>query len=173
MLILADVAIWVNLELFLARKTSLRALNFPKNLTVGPSSNTILQTFTNILMEKMMADICPRIKIEYQDEATIVEFTDDKILEEKDIRDLDKALSAIIGQATGINMILDFSNVKFLSSAVLGMLIRLSKRIYENEGQLALCGINPKIYEIFKITRLNKVFDIYKNIDAAIDRLAE
>jgi anti-anti-sigma factor len=66
-------------------------------------------------------------------------------------------------------MILDFGNVRFLSSAVLGLLIRVSKRIYERDGRLKLCNINPKIYEVFKITRLTKTFDIYKDVDSALD----
>ena len=79
---------------------------------------------------------------------------------------------SVVEQAENIYLILDFSNVQFLSSAVLGLLIRISKRIYEREGQLRLCNINPKIYEIFKITRLNKIFDIYQDIESATENLS-
>jgi anti-sigma B factor antagonist len=48
-------------------------------------------------------------------------------------------------------------------------LIRISKKIYEQGGQLRLCNISPKIYEVFKITRLTKVFDIYDSVDQAIE----
>jgi len=72
----------------------------------------------------------------------------------------------------GIKLILDFGNVQYLSSAILGLLIRISKRIYENDGLLRLCNINPKIYEIFKITLLTKTFDIYKDIESAADDLS-
>jgi anti-sigma B factor antagonist len=120
-----------------------------------------------------MEHMSPRMTVAYADEATIVTFTDDRILEEKDVRELEQALASLIGQAEGISLVLDFSNVKFMSSAVLGLLIKVSKRVYEHDGRLALCAIGPKIYEIFKITRLTKIFDIYKNADAAIRRLAE
>ncbi len=117
-----------------------------------------------------MAAIKPMIGVEYAGNATIVKFTDEKILEEKDIKALQESIMPIIESASGrINLILDFGNVRFLSSAVLGLLIRISKRIYENDGQLRLCSINPKIYEIFKITRLTKTFDIYENIEDAIE----
>ena len=82
-------------------------------------------------------------------------------------------MSVIESAPDGIKLILDFSKVRFLSSAVLGLLIRISKRIYENEGKLMLCNINPKIYEVFKITRLTKVFDIYKDIESATENLSE
>lgn len=119
-----------------------------------------------------MADIKPRISVEYISNATIVGFTDEKILEEKDIHALQESIMSVIDQSENINLILDFGNVKFLSSAVLGLLIRISKRIYECEGTLRLCNINPKIYEIFKITRLTKTFDIYKNIESATEDLS-
>ena len=121
-----------------------------------------------------MAAVKPMISVEYAGNATIVRFTDEKILEEKDIKALADSILPIIESASGrINLILDFGNVRFLSSAVLGLLIRISKRIYECEGQLRLCNISPKIYEIFKITRLTKTFDIYESIEGAIEDLAQ
>jgi len=121
-----------------------------------------------------MAAIKPRISVEYAGNATIVTFTDEKILEEKDIKALQESIMYVIESATGgINLILDFGNVRFLSSAVLGLLIRLSKRIYEHDGKLRLCNINPKIYEIFKITRLTKTFDIYKDVESAAKDLSK
>lgn len=119
-----------------------------------------------------MASIKPRISVEYAENATIVTFTDEKILEEKDVQALQESIMSVIEQAERINLILDFSNVRFLSSAVLGLLIRISKKIYERDGQLKLCSIDPKIYKIFKITRLTKIFDIYKDIESATESLS-
>jgi anti-sigma B factor antagonist len=120
-----------------------------------------------------MAAIKPCITVEYVENATIIGFTDQKILEEKDIKALQESIMSVIEQAERINLILDFGNVRFLSSAVLGLLIRISKRTYERDGQLKLCRINPKIYEIFKITRLTKTFDIYNDIESAMESLSE
>jgi len=118
-----------------------------------------------------MAEIKPRISVEYTENATITTFTDEKILEEKDIKALQESIMSVIEQAGRINLILDFCNVRFLSSAVLGLLIRISKRVYECDGQLRLCNINPKIYEVFKITRLTKIFDIYPDVVSAVESL--
>ncbi|KPK41163.1 MAG: hypothetical protein AMJ65_10005 [Phycisphaerae bacterium SG8_4] len=117
-----------------------------------------------------MAAIRPRISVKYAGNATVVSFTDEKILEEKDINELQESLMSVIESSSSkISLILDFGNVRFLSSAVLGLLIRVSKRIYEQEGQLRLCNINPRIYEIFKITRLTKTFDIYTDVESAAE----
>jgi anti-sigma B factor antagonist len=114
----------------------------------------------------------PTISVEYVENATVVTFTEEKILEDKDIQALQESIMSVIAQTGGINLILDFCNVRFLSSAVLGLLIRVSKKVYEHDGQLKLCNINPKIYEIFKITRLTKIFDICQDLESATGSLA-
>ena len=116
-----------------------------------------------------MASIKPRISIEYTNRAAVATFIDEKILEEQDIRALQDSIISVIEQGEKVNLILDFVNVTFLSSAVLGMLIRVSKRVYENDGQLRLCNITPKIYEIFKITRLTRIFGVPKNLPPSSD----
>lgn len=120
-----------------------------------------------------MASIKPRISVEYSENAAIITFIDEKILEEKDIHTLQDSIMSVIEQAERINLILDFCNVRFLSSAVLGLLIRISKKVYERDGQLRLCNIRPKIYEIFKITRLTKIFDIYPDVESATESLSK
>ena len=120
-----------------------------------------------------MVDIQPRISVEYTDDATVVAFTDEKILEEMDVRSVRASIEAVIEQASGIRLVLDFRHVKFLSSAMLGLLIRVSKRIYEQGGELRLFNIHSGIYEVFKITRLTSVFDIYEDVESAIRSLSD
>jgi anti-sigma B factor antagonist len=115
-----------------------------------------------------MVSIKPGISVQYSGKATVVTFTNEKILEENDIRNLQESIMPVIEQSGQINLILDFQKVQFLSSAVLGLLLRISKKVYERDGQLRLCSINRKIYEIFRITRLNKIFDIYDDLEAAL-----
>ena len=120
-----------------------------------------------------MAAIKPKINVDYAGSATVVSFTDERILEEKDITELQESIMSLIESDPGkIKLILDFGNVRFLSSAVLGLLIRISKRVHEHEGQLKLCNINAKIYEIFKITRLTKTFDIYSDVESAAEDMS-
>ena len=61
-------------------------------------------------------------------------------------------------------ILLDFANVEFLSSAALGHLIKLEKRSKAKGAQLVLANIKDTIYEVFTITRLDKVFNIQKTL---------
>ncbi|MDD5134510.1 MAG: STAS domain-containing protein [Phycisphaerae bacterium] len=113
-----------------------------------------------------MEQLKPRISVYYAQNTTIVTLTDEKLLEDEDIKALEDSVMPLIDGA--VNIVIDFSNVQFLSSAVLGLLIRISKKVNENKGRLKLCCINPKIFEIFKITRLNEIFDIHDDAKKAL-----
>lgn len=119
-----------------------------------------------------MAPIQPRISIERADNGIVITFLGEKILDETEIAALEHSILPIIEQAGIPNIVLNFANVKFLSSAVLGLLIRISKKIYQRNGKLKLCCINAKIFEIFKITRLDRVFDICQDVESAVESLA-
>jgi anti-anti-sigma factor len=64
---------------------------------------------------------------------------------------------------------LHFGQVNFMSSAALGMLIRVSKRCKEYQVDLKLCNISPEIKQVFKITGMDKVFSIYDDLDQALE----
>ncbi|MHC5060742.1 MAG: STAS domain-containing protein [Planctomycetota bacterium] len=115
-----------------------------------------------------MDQVQPKISVEYIENATIATLTDEQILDEADVQGLEKSIMPLVEEAEVINLVIDFSNIKFLTSAVLGILIRVSKKIYESDGQLKLCSINSKILEIFKVTRLDRIFDICEDRSAAI-----
>jgi len=102
----------------------------------------------------------PGIKIEYGIEVTHVEFLDEKILDEARIAALRQALDPVIERNDNGHMVLNFANVKFMTSAMLGLLVRVNKKVRQRGGRLALCNVAPKIREVFEITQLTKVFDI-------------
>ena len=115
-----------------------------------------------------MAEQATRLKINDFDGMTIVEFSDRKILDELCILEIQEELSRVVDRTPGIKLVLSFRNVEHLSSAALGMLITLRKKVEEGGGRMRLSDINPQIFEVFKITRLNKHFDIYDKAEGAL-----
>ncbi|MHC4552328.1 MAG: STAS domain-containing protein [Planctomycetota bacterium] len=110
----------------------------------------------------------PTISIDYHGTIVITTLEDEKILDESQLEGLEGSFLPLIEQNPGIQLIIDFTNVKFLTSSVLGLLIRVSKKVYETEGTLRLCSINAKIQEVFKITRLDKIFEIFNSFEDAM-----
>lgn len=98
----------------------------------------------------------------------IVEFADRKILDELCINEIRDELIGLVTDVEGVKLLLSFRNVEHLSSAALGVLITLYKLISEQRGQLRLADISPQIIEVFKITRLNRLFDIHDTTDQAM-----
>ncbi|MFW6154608.1 MAG: STAS domain-containing protein [Planctomycetota bacterium] len=112
------------------------------------------------------------ITITEQDSAYVVQFTAPKLLDEVVIARSAAQLEALVGQAPVPRLVLDFDNVEHMSSAALGMLITVHKKIRQRGGRLALCHVRPEIYEVFSITKLNEVFQIYANRAQAMAGLA-
>jgi anti-sigma B factor antagonist len=90
----------------------------------------------------------------------VVEFTNNKILDEANIAEIKATLIAMIDEEDQPKMLLDFTNVDHLSSAALGALIDANNRIRNKNGQLRMANIKPQIMEVFVITKLNKLFKI-------------
>jgi len=102
----------------------------------------------------------PRIEVEYGLDVTFVTFTEEKILEEQQIKELRDALEAVIEKNEDKKLILNFANVKFMTSAVLGLLVRVHKKVIELGGTLQLSNLDANLRRVFEITQLTKVFDI-------------
>ena len=111
----------------------------------------------------------PRLNISTHDDITIVQLTDRKILDEISISQIGERLQGLVAKTDTPKFVLDFSSVGHMSSSALGMLITLHKRVREKNGQLRLSGIQPPIYEVFVITRLNEIFQICKSKEEALD----
>ena len=101
-----------------------------------------------------------RLQVNEVGEVTVVRFVDRKILDEANIQELGQELFRLVEDEHRKNLLLNFSTVEFLSSAALGKLITLDKKVKAHGGKLKLCNIRREIYEVFAITRLNKLFDI-------------
>ncbi len=102
----------------------------------------------------------PAITVGYGTDVTIATFNELTIVEEQQIRDLEAELLTIVQNNGAKQLILNFENVRFMSSAFLGLLVKVHKRVIEADGALQLRNLDPKIYKIFEITKLTKVFDI-------------
>jgi anti-sigma B factor antagonist len=109
-----------------------------------------------------------RLEVEDINDVTVVNFTDKKILDEQNIQIIGEQLFSLIDELGRRKLVLNFSNVEYLSSAALGKFITLNKKVNAAGGRLVLCNIDPQIYEVFEITKLNKLFNIQKEEQAAL-----
>jgi len=109
-----------------------------------------------------------RLEVEDIGDVTVINFVDRKILDEQNIQVIGEQLFGLVDQEGKRKLLLNFGNVEYLSSAALGKLITLNKKLQGVGGRLILCNIDPQIYEVFEITKLDKFFNIQKEEQAAL-----
>jgi anti-anti-sigma factor len=90
-----------------------------------------------------------------------VSFNDTKILDEESIRQIGVEFAEAAKQAAGEKLLVKFDRVAFMSSAMIGQIMRLAKQTKADETELKLCGISADIMEVFKLTKLDKVLEIH------------
>lgn len=112
-----------------------------------------------------------RLQVSKVGNIAVVRFSDRKILDDANILQIGQDLRQIAEEQGANPMLINFSEVEFLSSAALGKLIVLDKQIKSLGGKLKLSNIRPEIFEVFAITRLNRVFDIHEDESDALAAL--
>lgn len=115
-----------------------------------------------------MAGSDSRLRVKRQDNVTIVEFVDRNILDEANIQAIGEEIATIVDETPSPRLLISFANVDHLSSAALGALITINHKVRARQGQLRLADIDPQIYEVFTITRLNMLFQIHPTTKDAI-----
>lgn len=66
-------------------------------------------------------------------------------------------------------VIIDFSEVQFFSSQVLGMLLNVRTKLQPLKGEVIISSINPRLYRVFRITNLDKIFRFFPDRQAALE----
>ncbi|MCP4097902.1 MAG: STAS domain-containing protein [Mariniblastus sp.] len=105
------------------------------------------------------------------DNVLIVYFQDVRIIDDSRISSLGQELGELINNTSNSRIILNFQNVGFMSSAMIGKLVLFGKKCKEAKVKLRLCTIGDNVEEVFKLMRLNKVFDIDKNEETSIKKI--
>jgi anti-sigma B factor antagonist len=85
-----------------------------------------------------------------------------------EIEDLGRQLYQVLEFKNGPKLVIDFSLVEFLSSATIGKLISLNRKVKHGKSALRLCGLRQEVRDIFHLCNLERVFDIREDQAAAI-----
>ena len=113
-----------------------------------------------------------RLRVENKGDISVVHFLDKRILDEPTIQAIAEQLFGLVDADGRRKILLNFNNVEYMSSAALGKLINLHKKLTSLQGKLAMCHVIPQIFEVFAITKLDKIFKIFPDEDAGMASLA-
>ncbi len=115
-----------------------------------------------------MTSATSRLRVSEQDGITRIEFVDRNILDEANIQQIGAEIARLVDASPQPKILISFANVDHLSSAALGTLITINNRVRSKDGQLRLANIDPQIYEVFVITKLNRLFQIHDTTQSAL-----
>ena len=65
-------------------------------------------------------------------------------------------------------IIVDMTDANHICSMVLGQMVFYKKKLNSNHGDIKLVIIDEDLLELFDITLLNRVFEIFSNVDEAV-----
>ena len=85
---------------------------------------------------------------------------------------LEQKISSLVGSGNR-HLIINLGETQHLNSTALGVLISAHASYVKRGGQMKLCSVDKRIENIFVITKLSMVFDVYANEELAIASFAE
>jgi len=82
----------------------------------------------------------------------------------------DELISAteIVRDRDGCNVVIDFSSVDIVTSSSLSKLLKLRKVLADYGGRLVFCSVAAPTRGIFKVTALDKIFELVDDKSVAL-----
>ncbi len=76
-------------------------------------------------------------------------------------------------EAQRLKLVVECSRLTYISSAGLGVFMSFIDEIREAGGDIKICGLAPKVYQVFEILGFAALFDIVPDLPAAVQRYQE
>ena len=109
-----------------------------------------------------------KVMMTTEGDVAVVSILESRILDESNVQAMYGEIETIISKRYVLKMVIDFKEVTHLSSAVIGKIIALHKKLAAEKGQLKLSGLNPVIRQVFKVTKVDKIIEIHDDIGTAV-----
>jgi anti-sigma B factor antagonist len=110
-----------------------------------------------------------RIDVSDVDHSKLVRFHDSLLFDDKSVHEVMKQIEAILSDdGSPVHLMLDFSGVDLISSALMSKLILLRRRINACGGTIRLCCMSDDIHTLFRRAKLDRLFPIDHEMPAVI-----
>ena len=113
------------------------------------------------------------LEVDNIDKVAVVKFVDPKVMDPSRIEQMGAELLSILDDEGNEDVVVNFENVSFFSSAAINKLIVLEKHIKARGGEIRLSNLKPEVRDLFSYTHLDELFQIRIDQAAAIESLTE
>jgi len=106
------------------------------------------------------------LNVQSHGSVSVVTFPD--VLDVECVQHLSPQLYALVEQPPTPHLLLDFRNVRFLSSRALGVLLTLRRKADPSGVQVAFSAMRPELLRVFQLTKLDALFRFFGSQDEAL-----
>ena len=111
-----------------------------------------------------MSAVTPPVVVQDIESWCVVEFKTASLMDTMELARIADVIYPLVEVQGKRHIILDFHSVQYLSSQAIGILLTLNGKLRAHPpSKLVLCGVTPKLMELLKITRLDRVLTIKAN----------
>ena len=112
-----------------------------------------------------------KIKVTEKYEAVLIELKGN-VMGGDDTVEFNELLHKLIDEKK-LNIVIDLSDVKFMNSSGLGMLISGLTTMKKAEGNMKLVNVTEKIHSLLVITKLITIFETFESVEEALQSYAK
>ncbi|WP_428938804.1 STAS domain-containing protein [Fontivita pretiosa] len=99
--------------------------------------------------------------VQQVDKFTVIEFRQPSLMDPVQLETIGQSLYRLVDAEDRRRIVLDFEKVQYLSSQAIGIILTMNKKLSQlKNSQLVLCGVGPRLQELLKITRLDRLLTI-------------
>ena len=92
---------------------------------------------------------------------TVIEFTTPSLVDPVLLEDTAQALYKLVDEQGQRKIVIDFDRVQYLSSQAIGVVLAMHKKLNSlKDSKLILCSVGPKLMELIRLTRLDRLLTI-------------
>src|SRR4051812_30528507 len=92
---------------------------------------------------------------------SIIEFRTPALMDQLVLEEIGQELYRLVDAEDRRKLILDFEKVEYISSQAIGIILTLNKKLgVLKHSKMILCSVGPKLLELLRITRLDKVLTV-------------
>ncbi|MFH1761262.1 MAG: anti-sigma factor antagonist [bacterium] len=66
-------------------------------------------------------------------------------------------------------LVFDLKNIEYIDSSGVALLVNISKEIDKNKGRFFIFGCQPRVAEVFQVSNVNKVMNIFESEDEVLN----
>lgn len=81
--------------------------------------------------------------------------------------EFEKEVSELMAEGQ-INLIVDFGELDYISSAGLRSILAVAKKLENKEGKLLLSALKDMVKEVFEITGFTAIIPVYESVESAL-----